>query len=191
MNPCLPFKVPMVLCRACNSIRGEFALLRVGEINTLTRAFSSSDLDLCRNVTLLVKGQPWTCGRCSTEYHRASIEALTIDALQRRMVSYQLQDLRCGKRRTMKSKNLCLHHLCAGEYRMLETRHELTRRMQVTANDAKFHGLGTRAVALEWMQGPPLLSIRLHSIPVPLLTASNAWSPVRRIRCVSLCLEVF
>ncbi|MBZ6370555.1 MAG: DUF1744 domain-containing protein [Microbacterium hominis] len=27
INPCLPFKVPMVVCRACNSIRGEFAPL--------------------------------------------------------------------------------------------------------------------------------------------------------------------
>lgn len=111
-----------------------------------------SDLDLCRNVTLLVKGQPWTCERCATEYDRASIEALIIDALQRRMVSYQLQDLRCGKCRTMKSENLRSHCLCAGEYRMLETRQELARRIQVTSNVAEFHGLKTLGLALEWMR---------------------------------------
>ncbi|GAA6015444.1 hypothetical protein JCM8202_002471 [Rhodotorula sphaerocarpa] len=131
INPCLPFKVPMVVCRACNSIR---------------------DLDLCRNVTLLVKGQAWTCERCSTEYDRASIEALIIDALQRRMVSYQLQDLRCGKCRTMKSENLRSHCVCAGEYRMAETRQELARRVQVTSNVAEFHGLQTLASMLDWMR---------------------------------------
>lgn len=103
-------------------------------------------------MTLLVKGQPWTCERCSTEYDRASIEALIIDALQRRMVSYQLQDLRCGKCRLMKSENLRSHCLCAGEYRMLETRQELARRIQVTSNVAEFHGLKTLGLALEWMR---------------------------------------
>ena len=39
VNPCLPFKVPMVVCRACNSIRGEFVLLRLGEKMRLTRVF--------------------------------------------------------------------------------------------------------------------------------------------------------
>ncbi|GAA5871954.1 hypothetical protein JCM8547_006199 [Rhodosporidiobolus lusitaniae] len=130
-NPCLPFKVPMVVCRSCNSIR---------------------DLDLCRNVAFLVKDQPWQCERCSSEYDRASIEALVIDSLQRRLVSYQLQDLRCGKCKTMKAENLRSTCDCSGEYNMTETRQDLVRRLQVTANVAAFHKLDTLTVAVDWMR---------------------------------------
>ncbi|GAA6010438.1 hypothetical protein JCM10207_001304 [Rhodosporidiobolus poonsookiae] len=130
-NPCLPFKVPMVVCRSCNSIR---------------------DLDLCRNVAFLVKDQPWQCERCSAEYDRASIEALVIDALQRRLVSYQLQDLRCGKCKTMKAENLRANCDCSGEYVMSETRQELAKRLQVTANVAAFHKLTTLTSAVDWMR---------------------------------------
>ncbi|GAA5902780.1 hypothetical protein JCM6882_004064 [Rhodosporidiobolus microsporus] len=130
-NPCLPFKVPMVVCRSCNSIR---------------------DLDLCRNVAFLVKDQPWQCERCSTEYDRSSIEALVIDALQRRLVSYQLQDLRCGKCKTMKAENLRANCDCSGEYQMAETRGELLKRLQVTANVAAFHRLTTLSSAVDWMR---------------------------------------
>ncbi|TNY23875.1 DNA polymerase epsilon catalytic subunit A [Rhodotorula diobovata] len=131
VNPCLPFKVSMVVCRACNSIR---------------------DLDLCRNVAFLVKDHPWQCERCSTEYDKATIEALIIDALQRRVVSYQLQDLRCSKCKTMKGENLRSNCDCSGEYQMAETRQELSKRLQVTRNVAEFHKLATLGAAVDWMR---------------------------------------
>ncbi|GAA5968501.1 hypothetical protein JCM11641_007661 [Rhodosporidiobolus odoratus] len=130
-NPCLAFKVPMVVCRSCNSIR---------------------DLDLCRNVAFLVQDQPWACERCSTEYDRAAIEALVIDSLQRRLVSYQLQDLRCGKCKTMKSENLRSTCDCSGQYQMSETRQDLAKRLQVTANVAAFHRLATLTSAVDWLR---------------------------------------
>ncbi|GEM10836.1 DNA polymerase epsilon catalytic subunit A [Rhodotorula toruloides] len=135
VNPCLPFKVPMVVCRSCNSIRGE-----------------PMHLDLCRNVAFLVKDQPWLCERCSAEYDCAAIEALIIDSLQRRLVSYQLQDLRCGKCKTMKSENLRSHCDCSGEYQMSEMRQDLVKRLQVTSKVADFHNLQVLATAVEWMQ---------------------------------------
>ncbi|GAA5995500.1 DNA polymerase epsilon catalytic subunit [Rhodotorula paludigena] len=130
-NPCLPFRVPMVVCRSCNSIR---------------------DLDLCRNIAFLVKDQPWQCERCSAEYDRAAIEALVVDALQRRIVSYQLQDLRCGKCKTMKAENLRASCDCSGEYRMSETKQELAKRLQVTANVADFHKLTILSSVVDWLR---------------------------------------
>ncbi|GAA5932437.1 hypothetical protein JCM1841_000581 [Sporobolomyces salmonicolor] len=136
-NPCLPFKVPMVVCKSCNSIR---------------------DLDLCRNIAFLVKDHPWTCERCSAEYDRAAIEALIIESLQRRVVSYQLQDLRCGRCKTMKAENLRSHCDCSGEYVMAETKQELLRRLQVTANVAEFHKLSTLLSVVEWLRTMVALS---------------------------------
>lgn len=103
-------------------------------------------------MAFLVKDQPWLCERCSTEYDRAAIEALIIDSLQRRVVSYQLQDLRCGKCKTMKSENLRSHCDCSGEYQMSETRQDLVKRLQVTSRVADFHNLQILATAVEWMQ---------------------------------------
>ncbi|GAA6009169.1 hypothetical protein JCM11491_005778 [Sporobolomyces phaffii] len=132
-NPCLAFKVPMVVCKLCNSIR---------------------DLDLCRNVSFLIKDHPWLClnEHCTAEYDRASIEALVIESLHRRFVSYQLQDLRCSRCKTMKAENLRSTCDCSGEYVMAETKSELARRLQVTANVAEFHKLSTLAVVVESLQ---------------------------------------
>ncbi|GAA6063514.1 hypothetical protein JCM10212_004727 [Sporobolomyces blumeae] len=130
-NPCLAFKVPMVVCKSCNTIR---------------------DLDLCRNIAFLVKDQPWTCDRCSAEYDRPAIEALVIESLQRRIASYQLQDLRCGRCKTMKSENLRSTCDCSGEYVLAETKQELAKRLQVTANVAEFHKLSTLGAVVEWLQ---------------------------------------
>lgn len=110
------------------------------------------DLDLCRNVAFLVKDHPWQCERCSTEYDKATIEALIIDGLQRRVVSYQLQDLRCSKCKTMKGENLRSNCDCSGEYQMAETRQELSKRLQVTRNVAEFHKLATLGAAVDWMR---------------------------------------
>ncbi|ORY88326.1 DNA polymerase epsilon catalytic subunit A [Leucosporidium creatinivorum] len=130
-NPCLPFKVPMVVCKNCNTAR---------------------DLDLCRNPDFLVKGRPWSCERCKAEYDRHAIEALVIDAIQRRAVSYQLQDVRCQRCKQIKSDNLRLHCECSGEYQMSETRGELLKRLQVTGNVAEWHDLALLASVVDWLK---------------------------------------
>ncbi|KAL8292541.1 hypothetical protein RQP46_001153 [Phenoliferia psychrophenolica] len=119
-NPCLAFKVPMVVCHQCNSIK---------------------DLDLCRNVDLLVAGRPWACERCSATYDRMAVEDLMVDALIRRTISYTLQDLRCKRCKQLKSENLRVHCNCSGDYEMGETKAELLRRLRVTKKIADFHHL--------------------------------------------------
>lgn len=106
---------------------------------------------MCRNVNFLIRDHPWLClnESCTGEYDRRSIEASIVDAIERRFVSYQLQDLRCARCKTMKSENLRSTCDCSGEYVMAETRHDLTRTLQVTANVAEFHKLSTVAVVVE------------------------------------------
>ncbi|KAM0786880.1 hypothetical protein ACM66B_002305 [Microbotryomycetes sp. NB124-2] len=119
-NPCLPFKVPMVVCKTCNAVR---------------------DLDLCRDANLLVKGAVWTCDRCNAEHDKTAIEAAIIDTIQRRCVSYQLQDLKCSRCKQMRTDNLSLHHVCSGEYALFETRPELQKRLMLAKNVGDYHGL--------------------------------------------------
>lgn len=84
------------------------------------------------------------------EYDRSAIEALMIDAIQRRTVAYQLQDLRCARCKQIKSDNLRSHCNCSGDYDMSETRQELLRRLQVTGNVAEFHDLQLLTAVVEW-----------------------------------------
>lgn len=107
------------------------------------------DLDLCRDVELLTVGRAWSCERCGAEYDRNAIEALMIDSIQRRAVSYQLQDLRCGRCKQIKSDNLRIHCECSGEYVMSETKANLLRRLQVTGNVAEAHSLQTVTACIE------------------------------------------
>ena len=73
-----------------------------------------------------------------------------IDAIQRRTVSYQLQDLRCARCKQIKSDNLRVNCECSGEYQPFESKQELLRRLQVTGNVAEFHELDTLAGVIEW-----------------------------------------
>lgn len=100
-----------------------------------------TDLDLCRNPDLLLLSRPWACERCSTEYSRPLIESLIISSLTRKLTSYQLQDLRCLRCKSIKTDNLRLNCECSGEYGMAEGRVEVLRRLGVVGNVAEWHGL--------------------------------------------------
>jgi len=52
----------------------------------------------------------------------------------------------------MKSENLRSTCDCSGEYVMAETKQELSRRLQVTANVAEFHKLSTLGTVVEYLQ---------------------------------------
>ncbi|KAK4057447.1 DNA polymerase epsilon catalytic subunit [Microbotryomycetes sp. JL221] len=131
-NPCLPFKVPMVVCKTCNAVR---------------------DLDLCRDANLLVRGAIWTCDRCNAEHDKSAVEATIIDTIQRRIMSYQLQDLRCTRCKQMRTDNLSLHHGCSGEFGLFETKSELVKRMLLAKNVGEYHNMRLLVEVMEEMAG--------------------------------------
>lgn len=73
-----------------------------------------------------------------------------IDAIQRRTVSYQLQDLRCARCKQIKSDNLRVNCECSGDYVTSESKTDLLRRLQVTGNVAEFHDLDILAGVIEF-----------------------------------------
>lgn len=88
IEPSLILVVPDVICEACQN---------------------SADLDICRE---LQEGQEsedggadWKCKQCEAALNRVNIERRLIDLLNRRMLTYQLQDLSC-KRCKMVSNSL-------------------------------------------------------------------------------------
>lgn len=80
IEPSLIMVIPDVICESCQV---------------------SKDLDICREHTFIDTDNPegekedWKCNNCEMPLNKVAIERRLIDLLNRRMVSYQLQDLRC------------------------------------------------------------------------------------------------
>ncbi|KAF9508498.1 hypothetical protein BS47DRAFT_1350248 [Hydnum rufescens UP504] len=128
-NPCDPFKLPMVICRLCNSMR---------------------DFDFCRDPDLLPEEGPsatrrtpprWLCEICGCEFDRRTIEASLVDIVRRLGSSYQQQDLQCSKCRQIKSDNLSSHCHCSGTYQLTTGKAETRRRLRTIVNVAIYHNL--------------------------------------------------
>jgi len=124
-NPCEPFKLCMVICQSCNSMR---------------------DFDFCRDVDLLPKesrrqSPRWLCGQCDAEYDRRAIEAALVECVRRFAAAFQLQDLRCGKCKQIKTDNLSKNCPCSGEYQLTSVKGEARRKLRTIVNVATLHNL--------------------------------------------------
>lgn len=105
MEPSLQLVVPDVICDVCQD---------------------NQDLDLCRDPmlnaeseqvvqgnTVKVKGD-WSCRHCKSELNKGLIERKLVDLLNRRIVGYQLQDLKCKKCKMVKNSTVSRYCDCTG-----------------------------------------------------------------------------
>ncbi|XP_030369181.1 DNA polymerase epsilon catalytic subunit A [Scaptodrosophila lebanonensis] len=96
-DPSDSYIINEVICKACNHCR---------------------DLDLCKDKHRAMKdGIPvWLCAQCYVAYDNEEIEMRMIDVVQRKMMSYVLQDLRCARCNEIKRDNLAEFCTCAGNF---------------------------------------------------------------------------
>ena len=108
-NPSSSLKLDQLICENC----------------TMTR-----DLDLCRDEDILPPPQfpnhpsaategsqrAWLCPTCSHEYNRLAIEEMLIAQVQRTLVEWQTQDLKCKKCRRLRVNDFMDHCGCSGEW---------------------------------------------------------------------------
>ncbi|XP_055613279.1 DNA polymerase epsilon catalytic subunit 1 [Uranotaenia lowii] len=99
-DPLKSYVLNEVICKACNHCR---------------------DLDLCKdNHRALKDGHPvWLCAQCNVDYENVDIEMRFLDVVQRKVMSYVLQDLRCGRCKQIKRENLAQFCNCAGSFENL------------------------------------------------------------------------
>ncbi|XP_049530617.1 DNA polymerase epsilon catalytic subunit 1 [Anopheles darlingi] len=106
------YVLPEVICQACNHCR---------------------DLDLCKDTHRALKDgqQPvWLCAQCNVDYDNVEIEMRLLDVVQRKLMSYTLQDQRCIKCKQIKRENLAKHCPCTGAYENLISAADLRRLLQ-------------------------------------------------------------
>ncbi|KAG0164792.1 DNA polymerase epsilon catalytic subunit [Apophysomyces sp. BC1034] len=132
-NPCEYFKLNEVICSYCNG---------------------SSDLDFCRDQRLMPvddKVRPWQCSGCGAEYNKQLIEERMIEQVQRWLSAYQLQDLSCHRCRSVKRENLRkLCDRCGSEYKTLQNKNDVLRKLRVFGNVAKEQQLLFLLDVVEW-----------------------------------------
>ncbi|NXS04408.1 DPOE1 polymerase, partial [Oxylabes madagascariensis] len=97
-DPCRSYVLPEVICRNCNFCR---------------------DLDLCKDPalsqdTLVLPG--WLCPNCHVQYDTDAIEIALVEALQKKLMAFVLQDLVCKKCHGVKETHMPMYCSCAGDF---------------------------------------------------------------------------
>ena len=107
-DPIKSYILSEVICKACNHCR---------------------DLDLCRdNNRALKEGTPvWLCPQCNNDYDNKDIEYRIMDVVQRKLMSYTLQDLRCVRCKQIKRENLAEFCACGGSFENIISAKEIKK----------------------------------------------------------------
>ena len=131
-NPSQSLRLEQLICEHCTMAR---------------------DLDLCRDEDVLPDpstsaanssaptARAWTCPTCSHEYDRLAIEERLIGRVQRMLVEWQTQDLKCEKCRKIRVNDFMEHCGCSGEWGLTVEKEEVVGRLRVLKRVAWFYGL--------------------------------------------------
>ncbi|XP_069475427.1 DNA polymerase epsilon catalytic subunit A isoform X1 [Ambystoma mexicanum] len=132
-DPCRSYILPEVICRSCNFCR---------------------DLDLCKDPTLAPDGSilpKWICTNCQAEYDSDSIEMALVEALQKKLMAFMLQDLACMKCKGVKEANMPLYCTCAGDFDLTISLKVFMEQIDVFQNIARHYNMVYLLETIEWL----------------------------------------
>uniref|UniRef100_A0A673NPS8 DNA polymerase epsilon catalytic subunit n=1 Tax=Sinocyclocheilus rhinocerous TaxID=307959 RepID=A0A673NPS8_9TELE len=132
-DPCKSYVLPEVICHHCNFCR---------------------DLDLCKDPAVSQDGSvlpQWFCSNCQAQYDTESIEMALVEALQKKLMSYTLQDLECAKCKGVKEANMLLYCNCAGDFNLSFTTKSFTEQVEVFRNIAAHYNMNFLLETIDWV----------------------------------------
>uniref|UniRef100_A0A286XC68 DNA polymerase epsilon catalytic subunit n=1 Tax=Cavia porcellus TaxID=10141 RepID=A0A286XC68_CAVPO len=137
-DPCRSYVLPEVICRSCNFCR---------------------DLDLCKDSSFSQDGAvlpQWLCSNCQAAYDSAAIEAALVEALQRKLMAFTLQDLVCQKCGGVKETHMPVYCGCAGDFALTIHTQVFMEQIGIFRNIAQHYGMSYLTETLEWLlqKGP-------------------------------------
>ncbi|KAF2978236.1 hypothetical protein EK904_005544 [Melospiza melodia maxima] len=132
-DPCRSYVLPEVICRNCNFCR---------------------DLDLCKDPApsqdrLVVPG--WLCPSCHVQYDTDAIEMALVEALQKKLMAFVLQDLVCRKCRGVKETHMPVYCSCAGDFALTISSQVFMDHVSVFQNIARHYGMAYLLETIEWL----------------------------------------
>ncbi|XP_029019497.1 DNA polymerase epsilon catalytic subunit A [Betta splendens] len=132
-DPCNSYILPEVICHHCNFCR---------------------DLDLCKDPSVAQDGSvlpQWFCSNCQAQYETESIEMALVEALQKKLMSYTLQDLVCAKCKGVKEANMPLYCGCAGDFDLTFSAKTFSEQIAVFRNIASHYNMRFLEQTIEWL----------------------------------------
>uniref|UniRef100_A0A2K5CE53 DNA polymerase epsilon catalytic subunit n=1 Tax=Aotus nancymaae TaxID=37293 RepID=A0A2K5CE53_AOTNA len=132
-DPCRSYVLPEVICRSCNFCR---------------------DLDLCKDSSFSEDGAvlpQWLCSNCQAAYDSSAIEMALVEALQKKLMAFTLQDLVCLKCRGVKETHMPVYCSCAGDFALTIHTQVFMEQIRIFQNIARHYGMSYLLETLEWL----------------------------------------
>ncbi|KAK0148516.1 DNA polymerase epsilon catalytic subunit A [Merluccius polli] len=144
-DPCSSYILPEVICHSCNFCR---------------------DLDLCKDPSVAQDGAvlpQWFCSNCQVQYETESIEMSLVEALQKKFMSYTLQDLACVKCKGVKEANMPLYCKCAGEFELTFSAKSFSEQIKVFQSIASHYNMSFLEETIDWLLSmSPHINLGVH-----------------------------
>lgn len=93
----------------------------------------------------------WLCPQCYVYYANDEIETRLLDVLQRKVMSYTLQDLRCMRCKQIKRENLAELCSCAGNFETLIDVGDIRKLLETFGRVADSHQMALLREQTDWM----------------------------------------
>ncbi|ELK14231.1 DNA polymerase epsilon catalytic subunit A [Pteropus alecto] len=132
-DPCRSYVLPEVICRSCNFCQ---------------------DLDLCRDPSVSQDGAvlpQWLCSNCQAAYDSSVIEAALVEALQKKLMAFTLQDLACLRCGGVKETHMSVYCTCAGSFALTIRTKVFMEQIGTFRNIAQHCGMSYLMETLEWL----------------------------------------
>ncbi|KAJ3022675.1 UNVERIFIED_CONTAM: DNA polymerase epsilon catalytic subunit [Siphonaria sp. JEL0065] len=179
VNPCEPFRLPQIICEYCNLTRDMdltrdrdlLPIQHITEDEEPEEEEGRSDRELSdseeeeeyygnakklaatpkKKTRVEISAREWLCSGCGTEYDRSSIEQKLVDLVSKRLLVWQLQDLKCKLCKNIRARNIDQTCECSGEYTTTLSRNEFLRKLKVFANIARFYNMELLQEVVAWV----------------------------------------
>nr|XP_028564984.1 DNA polymerase epsilon catalytic subunit A [Podarcis muralis] len=140
-DPCRSYVIPEMICRNCNFCR---------------------DLDLCKDPALSQDGSvlpTWACSNCQAQYDSDAIEMALVEALQKKLMAFTLQDLVCLKCKGIKDTHMPVYCSCAGDFDLLLPTKAFLEQLKVFQSIARHYNMDYLLENIKWLlqMNPQLL----------------------------------
>lgn len=108
LEPSLVLVIPDVVCENC---------LHVADLDICRDpALNGNQATVSRPYDVAANSGAWICQHCDGELSKLEIEQRLMDLVNKRLVSYQMQDLACKKCKMVKNNLSAQYCDCTGEY---------------------------------------------------------------------------
>ncbi|KAF2197549.1 DUF1744-domain-containing protein [Delitschia confertaspora ATCC 74209] len=124
---------------------------------------ASRDIDLCRTPEFLPTPSAdgaapvlskWKCDNCNSSYDKLAIEERLVGDVQRLLIEWCTQDLKCKRCGRLRTNEFMEHCACAGEWQAMLKREDVVRKLGVYKNVGRFYKLGMlESVVDECLEG--------------------------------------